>query len=153
MKSLRQLLLLSMVAAICVITSCGKDGGSDDVKTEKELVIEALAGTWNLDAGASMFANTGLDGSGISVTFTETGFSLTGDIVTYVSGGSYTVSEEGTLSDVSVDIAAEGLELSGDATVTINDAKDQITVTFSTQESESRVSGLGDFKFVFNKAS
>ncbi|MEQ9302810.1 MAG: hypothetical protein RJQ14_02760 [Marinoscillum sp.] len=151
MNKFKSLFLLALVALVSITISCGEKDNPEP--TEKEVLLEALAGTWTLDASASQFANTELDGSGISVTFTETGFSLTGDITAYVSGGSYTVTEAGAISDVSVSIpASTNLEISGSPSFSVNGAKSTITIVFSTKEADGRVSGLGDYKLVFNKA-
>ncbi|REE00141.1 hypothetical protein [Marinoscillum furvescens] len=138
-------LLLSLFFA-----SCGSS--SDDPKTAQELTIEALQGTWTLDASQSVFANTGLDGSDLTVNISETGFTLSGSITSYVSGGTYTVSEAGALADLAVALESADLELSGNPSIQINDALTQITVAFSTKQADSRVAGLGEFKFVFVKS-
>ncbi|MEQ8472609.1 MAG: hypothetical protein RIC35_15565 [Marinoscillum sp.] len=152
MKIFKSLSLLALVTLVSITISCGP--GDDDGPTDKEVLVEALTGSWTLDASNSQFANTELDGSGIGVTFSETGFSLSGGITTYVSGGTYTVTDAGAITDVAVNIAASNdLELKGTPSFTINGAKDTITIVFSTQEASGRVSGLGDYKLVFNKAS
>ncbi|RED93415.1 hypothetical protein [Marinoscillum furvescens] len=152
MRKIQNLFLFALVISTALFTACGESGG-DDPKSEKELTLEALAGTWTLDGSASQFANTGLDGSGTTVVISETGFTIDGGLKEYVSQGSFSVTEEGTLSAGAVTIASTSIELDGDVSVSLNAAKTQITVSFNTKQSEGRVNGIGAFVLVFVKAS
>lgn len=153
MHKLKTLILFTAVVAVGTLYSCGGGDSNDDPKTEKELTIEALSGTWNLDASSSQFANTGIDGSGISVTISQTGFTLTGNITDYVSEGTFTIAEDGTLANPAVTIASSEVELDGTVSISLNSAKDSITVSFATKAADARISGLGAFVLVFKKAS
>ncbi|MEQ9302425.1 MAG: hypothetical protein RJQ14_00805 [Marinoscillum sp.] len=151
MKNLKkQPLFVAAFALIFVLVSCGGDDGNSPTETEKDIVLSALKGTWAINSSSSSFGNTGLDGSGSSVTFTETGFSFTGPVTDYVSGGSYTVIEDGSFTDLEVVIVSEAITLNGDPVLTMNNDKTQITITFSTVEAEGRVSGLGDYLVVLD---
>lgn len=152
MKLLKNLTLFALVLSIGALWSCNPDDG-DDPQTPQELTLEALQGTWNLDASTSQLANTGIDGSGISVTITSTGFTLSGDLTSYLDKVSYSVNEDGELESPSVNITSSDIELDGDVSVSLNGAMDTLTVSFSTKLAEGRVDGLGDFKLVFVKAS
>lgn len=152
MRRIQNLFLFALALSLTTLISCGESGG-DDPKSEKELTLEALAGTWTLDGSASQFANTGLDGSGTTVVITETGFSIDGSLKEYVSQGSFTVTEEGTLSAGGVTIASSSIELDGDVSVSLNAAKTQLTVSFNTKQASGRVNGIGAFVLVFVKAS
>lgn len=150
MKNLKkQPLFVAAFALIFVLVSCGGDDGNSPTETEKDIVLSALKGTWTINSSSS-FGNTGLDGSGSSVTFTETGFSFSGSVTDYVSGGSYTVNEDGSFTDVAVVIVSEAITLNGDPVLSMNSDKTQITITFSTVEAEGRVSGLGDYLVVLD---
>ena len=152
MHKIKTLILFAAVVSVGILSSCGGDGG-DDPKSDQELTLEALEGTWNLDAASSQFGN-GLDGDAVaSVTISSTGFTLGGDIAGYVDSGSFTVAEDGTLSSPSVNITSQELALDGDVSISLNSAKTQITVSFETVPSEGRVSGTGSFVLVFVKAS
>lgn len=152
MKILRNLTLFSLLAAFVTLYSCGEDGGTD-VKSDQELTIEALSGTWNVNSSSSQFG-TGLPDDAItSVTITSTGFSLVGDITQVVDGGSFTVSEEGALTSPSVNITSADVEVDGDVTVSLNAAKTKLTVSFTTVAKDARVSGTGSFVIVLDKAS
>ncbi|MEQ8472851.1 MAG: hypothetical protein RIC35_16785 [Marinoscillum sp.] len=151
MKMIKMMILFAAVLSVGVLSSCG-GGDGDDPKSDKEILLEALVGTWNIDASASQFANTELDGSGISATFSETGFQVTG-LADYCTGGSYTVSDAGAITSVDVNGLPAELTLDGTPTATVNSAKTTITIVFSTQEAGGRTNGLGDWKLVFNKAS
>ncbi len=151
MKILRNLTLFSLLAAFVTLYSCGEDGGTD-VKSDQELTIEALSGTWNVNGSSSQFGNLPDDALS-SVTITSTGFSLSGDITSVVDGGTFTVSEEGTLTNPSVNITSADVEVDGDVTVSLNAAKTKLTVSFTTVAKDARVSGTGSFVIVLDKAS
>ncbi|REE05522.1 hypothetical protein [Marinoscillum furvescens] len=149
MKSMKQLLAFAVVAMMIAVSSCKKDDDNTVTETERDLVLTALQGTWTVDASSS-FANTEIDASGVTATFTETGFQLTGNIESYATGGTYTVAEDGSISDVTVNLVPENLEINGTSTVTLSAAKDQLTVNFATVQSDSRVGGLGEFNIILN---
>lgn len=153
MKTFKNLLILAFLTASMVFISCGKDGGGDDEPTQRELILEALSGSWAIDGSASNFANTGLDGSTTEATFSATGFTLTGGVADYSSGGSYVISETGTFTEVDVTVVSSDLQLeAGTASVSINAALNQVTVSFTTSEaSTGRVGGLGSFNLLFNQ--
>lgn len=152
MKNLKNLAFAFLVSFTAILVACGDKGGGDDPQTAKEILLEDLQGTWTLDAGASVLANLDINTSGISATFTETGFTLSGAITTYVENGTYTITDAGAITSVDVTIKATDLALDGSATASVNSTNDQITVEFSTKLAEGRVSGLGEFKLVFTKA-
>lgn len=146
----KQLLLFAAMVMMLATISCNKDG-KDDGETDKEITISALKGTWALDIATSFFGNTGIDASDLTVTFAETGYSFTGEITTYVSGGTYTVADDGSISEVTVDMVPSNIELDGTAQVSLNDAMDEIQVVFSVKEKTARINGLGDYQLVFKK--
>ncbi|WP_258097947.1 hypothetical protein [Marinoscillum pacificum] len=152
MKILKNLALAFLVSFAVVLVSCGDKGG-DDPQTAKEILLEDLQGSWSLDAGASLLANLDINTDGIGATFTETGFTLSGAITSYVENGTYTISDAGAISSVEVTVKPTDLALDGTADVSINSTNDVITVEFSTKLADGRIDGLGDFKLVFNKAS
>lgn len=147
---IKQLLLLAGMVMMLTVISCG-DGGGGNVETQKEITITALEGTWTIDAAVSSFGNTELDGSDVSVTFTETGYTFTGAITTYVSGGTYVVGDDGSISDVTVSVVPDNIELDAAGTINMNDTNDEITVAFSVKEASGRVDGLGSYQIVFKK--
>jgi hypothetical protein len=152
MKYLNNLKIVAAFAVLLAFISCGGDDSNPDPQpTAKELTIEALAGTWTLDAAASELANTGLDGAGVSVTFTEVGFTMTGGITAYASGGTYVIDEAGSITAPVVTITSTEIMLDGTPTVVLNGTKDQITISFTTSEAAGRVDGIGTFRLVFNK--
>lgn len=143
-------MLVVCVALLAFSTSCGEDG--NDTKTPKEVTIESLKGEWSLSTDSEL-ANLTVDPSTVGITITETGFSLTGDITTYVDGGSFTVDESGNLTDLSVNITNADLEIDGAPTVKVENEVSKITVSFTAKQSSSRVSGVGAFVLVMVKAS
>lgn len=149
MKTIRTLAFASLVVFAAGLIACGGDK-KDDPLTGKEVLLADLEGTWTLDAANSQLANLDINTSGIGATFGETSFTLTGEITTYVSGGSYTISEEGVITAVDVDIEITDLELLENS-LDVSFANDKVTVEFSTQVSEARVNGLGDFVLIFTK--
>jgi len=151
MKILRNLTLLSLLAAFVTLYSCGES--EPDVKSDQELTIEALSGTWNVNTGSTQLGTGLADDAITSVTITSTGFSLEGDITAVVDGGSFTVAESGALENGSVNITSADLALDGDVTVSLNSAKTQLTVSFTTVVKDARVSGSGSFSIVMTKAS
>ncbi|MEQ9307220.1 MAG: hypothetical protein RJQ14_25120 [Marinoscillum sp.] len=145
----------SFVLVVCVtllafISSCGDDG--NDTQTPKEVTIEALKGSWAMSADSEL-ANLTIDPSTVGISISETGFSLSGDITSYVDGGSFTVDESGSLTDISVNITNSDLELDGSPAVKVENEVSKITVSFTAKQSSSRVSGIGAFVLVMVKAS
>lgn len=152
MRKLKAMILFAAVVSVSILASCG--GGDDPAgPTDQELTVEALSGTWSLDATESSFANTGLDGSGTTVTVSATGISISGGLASYVSNVSFTVDENGALTSGGATIASTEIELDGNVSVSIYPALDTITVLFSTKEKAARVAGIGTFKLIFKKAS
>ena len=151
MKILRNLTLLSLLAAFVTLYSCG--GGGEDEPTEQEITLEALKGTWNVNVSRTSFGTGLADDAITSVTITSSGFTLEGDITQVVNGGSFTVSEDGTLSNPSVNITSADLALDGDVNVSLNSTKTELTILFSTVVKDARVSGTGSFVIVLDKAS
>ncbi|HCX21418.1 MAG: hypothetical protein CMB80_17570 [Flammeovirgaceae bacterium] len=152
MKIFKNLAFALVIIFAAGLISCGEN--EPDPLSGKEILLDDLAGTWNLDAANSQLANLTIDASGISATFSETGYSLSGEITTYVDSGTYTISDEGVITAVDVNIKVTDLELEdGSLDVTVSSTNDKITIEFSTVLSAGRVSGLGDFKLVFDKAS
>ena len=149
MRKFNVILLFSAMLTLLVLDSCDK--GGDDPESERDKIVAALAGTWTIDAANSTFG-TGIDDASTNATFTETTFTFTGDIVTYVSGGSYSISEEGAFGSVAVTLVPTDISLSGTPTVAINAAFDTVTVTFSVVESSGgRLEGVGSYSLIFKK--
>ncbi len=150
MRNLKLMMLFAAVIAVSVMSSCG-DGGGDDPKSDKELVEEALTGSWTLNTSESDFANL-TETPTATVTVSSAGVSITdGTLSDYVSQISYSVSEAGVMVPSGATLGSNEITLDGDVSVSINDALDKITVSFATQA--ARVSGVGTFKLVFDKTS
>lgn len=152
MKHLKNLVLLNILAVVGVLISCGDGGGSDE-PSDKEVTLEALKGSWSLDTSSDLL-DSGVDPSAVSVTVTSTGFTLTG-LESYVTGGSFTVAEDGSLTDGSVSVNESG-DLSlvdGTSSIQMN-SNSKITVMFETTAADDgRISGVGVWTLVFVKAS
>lgn len=150
MRNLKLLFLFAAIVAVGVVSSCG-DSGGDTPKSDQELTIEALSGSWTLNTGSSTFGNL-TDTPTATVSVSSTGVSITdGTLSDYVSSISFTVSDAGALTGASATLASNEITLSGDVTASINDALDKITVSFSTEA--ARMAGTGSFVLVFDKAS
>ncbi|WP_421897773.1 hypothetical protein [Marinoscillum sp.] len=146
----KSLVLLGCITLLVFTTSCGDDG--NDTKTPKEVTVEALKGSWSLSS-ESKLANLTVDPTSVGISFTETGFSLTGGITSYVDGGTFTVDDSGNLTNISVNISSTDLEISGSPSIVVENDVSKITVSFTVTESSSRVSGVGAFLLVMVKAS
>lgn len=151
MRLLKNLTLLIALVAVGVLVSCGNGGGSEE-PSDKEVTLEALQGDWSLD-GSSDLLDSGVDPSTVGVTVTSSDFTLTG-LQDYVTGGTFTVADDGSLTDASVTVDSSG-ELAlveGTSSIMMN-SPTEITVEFETEPAgDGRVSGVGVWTLVFVKA-
>lgn len=152
MKIFKSLFLIALVALVSVTISCG-DGGGDDGPTDREVTLEALEGDWSLDSSSDL-NNSGIDPTTVSVSITSSSFTVTG-LETYVKGGTFTVAEDGSLTDAVVNVDSSGDLALKDGTSSIEmNSTSKITVEFETEaDGDGRVSGVGVWTLVFVKAS
>lgn len=146
MRNLR-VTTIAMITVLLGLFSCGSDNNDP---TKREMVVQALQGNWGINDASSVYGSD-VDGSGSGATFTETTFSLSGAVASYASGGSYTITEEGTFSDVTITLVPDNIALSGNPGITINNDLNTITVSFETVEAGGRLAGLGSWSLVFDK--
>ncbi|WP_421889006.1 hypothetical protein [Marinoscillum sp.] len=157
MKKVKQSLLLIAVASMSVFMSCGPDDGGD--KTEKEVLTEALVSTtWTADASVTDVSgvNGTFDIGTFTVKFTETAdglaFTLGGDISSYITGGTFSVSEAGDISNILVDSASAELSASVTSFV-VNAARTSVSLNINVTEAGARVGGIGQYVLVFSAGS
>jgi len=150
MKHVKNSFFAFALVSLVLVFSCGTDK-DEETETPKDVTIAALTGDWTLNTSESDFANL-TETPTATVTVSSAGISITdGTLGDYVSQISYSVSDEGALVPSGATLASSEITLDGDVTVGINDGLDKITVSFTTQA--ARVSGVGSFKLVFDKAS
>ncbi|MFT7029680.1 MAG: hypothetical protein ACJA2C_001068 [Marinoscillum sp.] len=155
MKILKNAFILIAVLSLTAVVSCG---GDDTVETEtqKEVLVAALTSqTWTVDATATNVSNvTGApDKATFSITFAPTAegvsYSLGGDINDYISGGSFSISEEGSLSAFVANTVSTDLSASV-ASITVNAENTAVTMTINVSEASARVGGIGQYVIVFS---
>lgn len=154
MKTLNRIALLSLVLSMVVLANCKED--DNPPVSQKELVVEALTtGTWSVDAtNTDVSGVTGsLDESTFTVSFTETAsgisFDLGGDVEAYVSGGSFDLSDDATVSNVSLDLSPKLTAKSG-AAITATEGEFEVIVGLEPAE-DGRVGGIGLYTIAFVK--
>lgn len=153
-KFFKLLALVFVTVSLAFVSSCRK---KDDGPSDQELAIKALTtGSWTYDADNSD-AGSGVDESDITIAFSGTStitMTFGGDLASYVSGGSFSISEQGKITNVSIDVASNNIEIvEGTPTGLLNDTFTTLTIKFDTEASGSRASGIGAFSLKFNKAS
>lgn len=156
MKILNRIALLSLVLSMVVLANCNDDETTDpDSQTQKELVVKALtSGTWSVDADNTDVSGVAgsLDKSTFTVSFTETAsgisFDLGGDVNAYVSGGSFDLNDNATVSNVTVDHSSELNAESQSITAT----EEKFTVVVELKPAaDGRVGGTGLYTVAFMK--
>lgn len=160
MKNVKRSLILFALVSFSVLVSCNPDNGGAD-KTAKEEITEALVsgGTWSADVSATNVSGvTGSpDAASFTVTFSETAdgvaFTLGGDVSDYISGGSFSISEEGGISAGVVNTATGELDASLSSGPTLNSDFTQVSMTINVTEAGSRVGGIGTYQLVFMAGS
>lgn len=135
------------IALLLGVSSCDSD---DPAPSQKELTVEALDGNWTVNETNSV-NGTGVDINGSTATFTESGFTFSGAVTSFASGGTYIINEDGSFENVQVNLVSSDVTLDGEPQMSMNAGMDTITITFNVTESGGRLSGLGSWSLVFNK--
>ncbi|RED95969.1 hypothetical protein [Marinoscillum furvescens] len=133
----------AVIACVLLLTSCGED---DVATSQGQQVLEAIEGTWSFSTD-NIPADAGITDPSITVSSSvgtgTAGFvpDATSGLDSYISGGSFSVSEDGTVSNASI-VAATGakLDITG---VTVTASLEQLVISFSTSQASSRVDGIG----------
>lgn len=153
LKTVKLIALVFVSFSLILITSCGDDGGGDSGPSDQEVLIELLNGNTFSTTSDSGTDAVGVDVTAVSVSFSggaTMNFTVTGgDIdVNAVSGGSFSISESGTLSDLAV-TAADNVEVTPES-ISYNSSASTVSISFSTAESAARIGGIGSFDLVFD---
>lgn len=153
MKTSQSILLVFIISSLGIFASCGDSEDDDPDLTNKEILIEALtSASWTIDLSETdVSAATGsYDESTFTLSFgtaSDVAFTLGGDVSAYISGGTFKVSETGTISDVTVTTATDDLKITS-SSFTVDATQTTVTMNFTT-EANARVSGIGGFTLVF----
>ena len=151
--SLKSLILFGTVISMTVFASCGSDDNGDEptvAPTTQELVINALNGSnVALSTTASIFpADVVITTASATVIASEAGavnITIGGDLATYISGGSFSVESDGSISAAAV-TAAIGSELAiSNPSATVNSELTTLTMSFQASVSSGRSNGLGSW--------
>lgn len=152
MKHVRHTILLFALVSFTIFMSCGPE---ETTQTEGEKLIEALSTkTWSVDASASNVTNvTGspdVAATSISISTTTSGasFTFSGGIGTYISGGSFSIAENGSISGTVVSAKTTDITVST-ASVNVSADYSKITVTATTTQASGRTTGVGSYTVVF----
>lgn len=148
--------LLLAIVSLTAAVSCG--GGDDpvDTETKKEVLVAALTSqTWTINASSTNVSNVSgaPDATTFTVTFAETAegvrFTLGGDVADYITGGSFSISEEGSLSAFTANTLSTDLTASV-ASISVNADNTAVTMTINVSEASARVGGIGQYVLVFS---
>lgn len=153
MKKTRNVLMLAALVSISILVSCGGGGGGPG-KTDGEKLIEALVnGDWVIDASSTSVSSvTGtFDVNSFGIVFTASGstvtYALDGDVETYLTGGTFTVSDEADIESPTVNTASS--ELTANVT-SLNATEAEVEIVVSVTESNARETGIGIYTLVYN---
>jgi len=152
MKHVRNSLLLLALVTVSFLMSCNKDN-TPTVSEQQKLTDALTTGTWTVDATATNVSNvTGSpDATTFTITFADGGngvvnFTLGGAVADYFKSGSFSVAEDGTISNFTV--SAVSTDLSATLTsVTVTETK--VTLEVEVTQASSRVGGIGTYTLVF----
>ena len=150
-----------MTAALVItgiLVSCGGGGGGEG-KTEGQKLIDALTGTHPVNVTSSNVTNVEgtPDLTGTSVTLSgnsdDTGmtFTLSGSTINqYFTGGSFSVSDAGSISGAMLDV-------NGSASITISSVSvsttdTTITISAVVAADVTRGDGVGNWTIVFDRS-
>ena len=131
------------------IDMCPETGFSQMVDvngcSRKQMVIPALNSEWTLTE--AQVGNISM--SSFSFEISDTKISFTGDVVNVFDEVSFSVSEEGYIINMKVNVTSDDLVLDGEPSLSINDSFDRLELSFSLKL--GRTNGLGDFILVWTR--
>lgn len=158
MKHVKNSFLLLALVSLSFFMSCGPDDSNEP--SDQEVLVSAItSGSWSVSSSSSTSNVTGsptLDD--LTIDFADQGngvinFTLGGAISAFISGGTFTINEDGTLAAVSTSDITLGKTDISVSSATITASASEVKVTVVTAEASSRISGVGTYTLVFTSGS
>lgn len=149
MKTIKNILILSLIASVLVFPSCGDD--------DSELTIDQLiAGTWTLSSVTVDGGDATSEFTGFSMTITDGGSYTVNNGGGLLSGGTYFLNSWGTVTThSSMDLSESSGIATYSAQVVMSNGNTTLTLSFynpTTTFGSGRTEGArGDYVFVLNK--
>lgn len=139
-----------------ILMSCGGGDDGPGLTAGEQLINALVDGSWTVNGSTTTVDEQTVTVTNITVNFTEgssgtVNFSVTGGgIQNYVSGGSFSVADDASLSNYNLTVASTDLQGSVN-TVSATDTRVTINITVSAVA--ARETGVGEYNLVFDVVS